>query len=157
MPGAGTSGRRRSHRADASFGRPGDSAFEVEQINGSIGVPTLKHTALKGRKSTVNLSWTHPQSWRKLRAITLKLRTRERVVGRVDIRPRSERIAGAGAVEVVRKRSRLTGKGKTVSARLALRLHDSLAARTLSVDVEATDRRARRQLERDAGTLTIAH
>ena len=57
--------------------------------------------------------------WRKLRAITLKLRTRDRVVGRVLIRPRSGRIASAGAVELVRKHSPLAGKA--VTARLALR------------------------------------
>ena len=37
----------------ATIDAPGDSAFDVETINGSIGVPSLKHTALKGGQSTV--------------------------------------------------------------------------------------------------------
>ena len=132
------------------------SGCETVEKVGTLTLTPKALTAEAGEPARLRLSWTHPQSWRKLRAITLKLRTRERVVGRVDIRLRSERITDAGAVDVVRKRGRLTGKGKTVTARLALRLHNSLAGRTLSVDVEATDRRGHRQLERDAGTLSIA-
>jgi hypothetical protein len=51
---------------------------------------------------------------------------------------------------------RLSRKGKTVSARLALRLARSLAGRRLRVEVKATDRRGRRQLERDAATVRVA-
>lgn len=46
--------------------------------------------------------------------------------------------------------------GKTVAAKLALRLDKSLAGRTLKVEVEATDRRGARQLERDAATVRAA-
>ena len=56
----------------------------------------------------------------------------------------------------MRKHSRLAGKGKAVTARLALRLHDRLAGRTLTADVQATDTRGRRQLERNAGSLRVA-
>ncbi len=38
----------------------------------------------------------------------------------------------------------------------ALRLDEALAGQTLKVEVEATDRRGRRQLERNAGTIRIA-
>jgi hypothetical protein len=127
----------------------------VEKV-GTLTLAPKALTAAAGETARLRLSWTHPQSWRKLRAITLKLRTRERVVGRVDIRPHSARIADAGALELVRKRTRLTGKGTTVTASLALRLHDSLAGRTLTADVEATDSRGQRQLERDAGTVRVA-
>jgi len=56
----------------------------------------------------------------------------------------------------VPKHSRLVRKGTTVNARLALQLDRSLAGQTLDVDVEATDRRGRRQLERDAGRIRVA-
>jgi hypothetical protein len=59
-------------------------------------------------------------------------------------------------VRLLRKHSRLTHKGKTVTARLAVRLDESLAGQTLQVDVEATDARGARQLERDAGTVRVA-
>jgi hypothetical protein len=77
-------------------------------------------------------------------------------VGEITIRPRSERITDDGAVKLVRRATRLTRKGKTVAARLALRLDDSLAGQTLRADVEATDRRGRRQLERDAAPVRVA-
>jgi RTX calcium-binding nonapeptide repeat (4 copies) len=127
----------------------------IEKV-GTLALAPKALTAEAGETARLRMSWTHPESWRKLRAITLKLRTREGVVGRVAIRPRTERIVDAGAVEVVGKRTRLTSEDKTVTARLALRLPARLAGRTLAVDVEATDGRGRRQLERDAGTLRIA-
>jgi hypothetical protein len=43
-----------------------------------------------------------------------------------------------------------------VTARLAIRLDESLAGQTLKAEVEATDTRGRRQLERDAGTVRVA-
>ena len=54
---------------------------------------------------------------------------------------------------------RLTPKvlrGKAVVAKLALRLDESLAGQMLGAEVEATDRRGARQLERDAGTVRVA-
>jgi RTX calcium-binding nonapeptide repeat (4 copies) len=133
-------------------------ASDCEIVN-SVGTLALTPKALAaeaGETAKLRLSWTHPQSWRKLRKVTLRLRLREQVVGRIAIRPRSERISGRGVVEVVRKHSRLTRKGKTVTARLALRLDKSLAGKTLTAEVEATDTRGRRQLERDAATVRVA-
>jgi Ca2+-binding RTX toxin-like protein len=127
----------------------------IEKV-GTLSLAPKALTAAAGETARLRLSWTHPESWRKLRTITLKLRTHESVVGRVAIRPRRERIADAGAVEVVGKRSRLTAEGKTVTARLALRVPARLAGQTLAVDVEATNRRGGRQLERDAGTVRVA-
>ena len=131
------------------------SGCETVERVGKLALAPKALTAEAGETARLRFSWTHPQSWRKLHAITLKLRTRDRVVGRVVMRPHSGRIADAGAVELARKRSRLAGKGKAVTARLALRLHDSLAGQTLTADVEATDRRGRRQLERNAGTVRV--
>jgi hypothetical protein len=53
-----------------------------------------------------------------------------------------------GAVELVRRHTRLSRKGKTVVAKLALRFDDSLAGRTLKTEVEATDISGARQVER---------
>jgi len=131
------------------------SGCETVEKVGKLALAPKALTAEAGEIARLRLSWTHPQSWRKLRAITLKLRTRDRVVGRVVIRPRSGRIADARAVEVVRKRSHLARKGKTVTARLAVRLADSLAGQELTADVEATDTRGRRQLERKAGSIRV--
>jgi RTX calcium-binding nonapeptide repeat (4 copies) len=133
-------------------------ATGCENVN-SVGVLELAPKALAaeaGERVRLRMRWTHPQSWRKLRSISLRLRARDAVVGGVTIRPRGERIAAAGAVALVRKQTRLSHKGKWVSARLAIRLDDSLAGQTLKAEVEATDTRGRRQLERDAGTIRVA-
>ena len=52
--------------------------------------------------------------------------------------------------------SRIAHKGKTVSARLALRLDRSLASRRLRVEVEAVDVRGVRQRERQAGSIRVS-
>ena len=83
--------------------------------------------------------------------------TRDNVpVGEITIRPQGDRITADGAVELVRKQTRLAHKGKTVTANLAVKLDGSLAGQTLEVEVEATDTSGHRQLERDAGTVRVA-
>ena len=87
----------------------------------------------------MRLSWRHPVSWRKLRTVELRLTRNGAPVGEVSIRPRGERISAEGAVRLARKQSQLTHEGKTVIARLAVRLDKSLAGQTLTAEVEATD------------------
>lgn len=131
------------------------SGCEVVNSVGTLALTPNALAAEAGDTAKLRLSWTHPQSWRKLRKVTLRLRLREQVVGRIAIRPRSERISGRGVVEVVRSATRLTRHGKTVTARLAFRLDGALAGQTLKADVEATDARGRRQLERAAATVRV--
>jgi hypothetical protein len=59
-------------------------------------------------------------------------------------------------VNVAHRDTRLTRNGKTVTARLALRIDASMAGQKLAFEVEATDIRGRRQLERNAGTIRVA-
>ena len=112
--------------------------------------------ATAGRPAHLRLSWRHPRSWRKLRKIELRLVRDDVPVGEVAIRPRAQRSSADGAVELVRKHTRLSHRGKTVTARLALRLDRTLAGQSLTAEVEATDTRGRRQLESDAGTVRVA-
>jgi hypothetical protein len=125
--------------------------------NGTIGVLRLAPKALRakaGEPARLKLSWRHPRSWRQLRRVTLRLYSGESAVGAVAISPRGRRIADSGAVTVLR-RSRLARDGKTVSARLALRLNRKLAGRRLRVEVEAVDVRGVRQIEPRAGSIRI--
>jgi len=128
--------------------------------SGTVGVLRLTPTTVRteaGKVARMRLSWRHPDGWRKLRTIELRLFSADGVpVGEVTMRPRAQRITDDGAVRLVRRASRLARKGKTVTARLAVRLDDSVAGQKLGVEVEATDARARRQLERDAGTVRVA-
>jgi Ca2+-binding RTX toxin-like protein len=147
----------------------GFDRFDVDSIEESVagcerravGVGRLRLApkmlqATAGERAHLRLRWRHPQSWRKVRTIELRLLNEGRPVGEVTIRLRAERIGADGAVQLVSKHTRLTHKGKTVTARLALRLDDSLAGQTLRAEVEATDARGARQLVRDAGTVRVA-
>ncbi len=129
---------------------------ETRTAVGTLRLAPARLQAEAGETAHVRLSWRHPQGWRKLRAIELRLTRAGEPAGEITIRPRGGRISDRGAVEVMRKRTRLTRKGKTVTARLALRLDESLAGQTLKAEVEATDTRGRRQLESDAATVRVA-
>jgi hypothetical protein len=101
------------------------------------------------------MSWKHPKAWRELRKVELSLHHGKEAVGTIAARPASGRLTGAGAVELT-PGSRLGHHGKWVTAKLGLRLPKSLAGKDLRVDVRATDRDGRRQLERGAGSIHVA-
>jgi hypothetical protein len=88
--------------------------------------------------------------------VTLRLYRGDARVGHVAIRPRSDLVTAHGALRLIRTDTRLAHQGKTVSARLVLRLDRSLAGRRLRLEVEAVDRDGARQLERDAGSIRVA-
>jgi hypothetical protein len=124
-----------------------------------VGVLRLASKALSakaGAAARVDLSWRHPQGWRKLRSVTLRLTDDGVPVGAVTVTPRDGKVTADGAVEVARSATTLTRRGKAVQARLGLKVDPSVAGRKLGLEVEATDTRGRRQLERDAGTLRVA-
>jgi hypothetical protein len=126
--------------------------------NLAVGVLRLAPKALRakaGRTARLKLSWRHPRSWRQLRRLELRFYRGESRVGAVAISPRSRRFVDRGALTVLR-RSRLARKGKTVTARLALRLDRSLAGGQLRVEVEAVDVRGARQLEPGAGSIEVS-
>jgi hemolysin type calcium-binding protein len=108
-----------------------------------------------GETARLKLAWSHPRSWRQLRRVALRLYRGKHRVGEVTISPRSRRVEDRGAVRVVRRSSRIARRGKTVSARLGLRLDRSLAGRRLRVEVEAVDVRGARQLEARAGSIRV--
>jgi Ca2+-binding RTX toxin-like protein len=125
---------------------------------GSVGRLRLSPAVVRakhGRTARLGLSWTHPRSWRDLRAVRVSLYRGGRVVGTVKARPGSARLTGTGAVELVAAGSKLSHRGKTVTAKLALRLPKSLAGQDLRVDVQATDSRGRTQIEPSAGLIRV--
>jgi hypothetical protein len=101
------------------------------------------------------LSWTHPQSWRQLRSIELRLYEDAKAVGRVIILPTGDRIEATGAVALVTSANHLHHHGKTVTARLGLRFARTLAGRTLRVAVAATDQHSHRQVVNHAGQIRV--
>jgi hypothetical protein len=113
---------------------------------GKLQLSPAAITAKAGKPAKVRVSWRHPQGWRKLRKLELRLIQGGVPVGEITIRPGRDRIAADGAVKLVR--SRLSREGRTVVAKLALRLDGSLAGRKLKTEVEATDVSGARQIER---------
>ncbi len=111
--------------------------------------------AAANKPSPVLLSWRHPDGWRNLRTVTLRLMDDQQPVGEVVIRPRGKRVTAEGVAKLARG-TRLTQSGKTVTAKLGLRIDSAMAGRTLDLEVEATDTRGRRQLERAAGSIRVA-
>ena len=144
---------------------PGSDTFDIDTVDslascedGTVGVLRLTPATVRakaGETARVRLSWRHPQAWRQLRTVELRLLSKHGIpVGEVTIRPVRKRIADDGAIRVAR--GRIVTRGKTVIARLALRLDESLAGQALTAEVEATDRRGRRQLERGAASIHVA-
>ncbi len=125
----------------------------------TVGVLRLATRAIDveaGKAAPLTLIWRHPVGWRKLRSVTLRLSDHGVPVGEVTVHPRRKRIDADGVVNVARRGTRLTRNGKTVRARLALRIDGSMTGRRLGLEVEATDTRGRRQLEADAGRIRVA-
>ena len=145
--------------ADVAFTDTAEEEISGCETRKSVGTLRLTPKVLRaeaGETARLELSWRHPKAWKQLRTIELRLTQDGAPVGEVTIRPRGVRISADGAVKLDRAATRLTTKGKLVRARLALQLDQSLAGRILKAEVEATDKRGQRQLERGAGTIRIA-
>jgi hypothetical protein len=143
---------------DEALTDTGDSFLSVEKVaQATMGrlrlAPATVH-ARTARPTPLKLSWTHPKRWSGLRRIVLNVHRGSSRVGRIALAPGTRRIRAKGAVKVA-PGSTLTHQGKTVNARLGLMLDRSLAGGKLRVDVEATDRNGRRQLERDAAIVIV--
>ncbi len=129
---------------------------ERVQDVGVLAVNPKATTAKAGDVARLGLSWRHPQNWSRLRRVTLRLSDDGVAVGQITVTPRTGRMSDDGAVALVRGASRVERAGKTVRAKLGVELDASLAGRRLTIDVEASDVRGRRQIERDAGALRVA-
>ena len=109
-------------------------AGRVDTISGYDEVDTLRGcenfglgvSKLKVSGSEVELSWTHPTSWRKLRRLVLYVEDDLGAegfgqIGEVHINVRHPRIETVCGVEVARG-GRITRHGKTVTARFTLEI-----------------------------------
>jgi Ca2+-binding RTX toxin-like protein len=123
-------------------------ATDCEIVN-SVG-----KLALAAKGASLRVSWTHPISWKQLRSVTVRIKDGRKVAGRIVIRPRAEKIAAAGKVEIAR--GRLSHRGGKVTARLKLRYDATLAGKVLKADVVAVDRNGAKQVERNAATIRVA-
>jgi hypothetical protein len=100
------------------------------------------------------MKWSHPEKWSMLRKVQLDLSDGGKKVSSVAMRPAGDGLAASGQVKLS-KDSRLTHGGKTVSARLGLRLPKALAGHQLDVGVWAKDAAGHKQVEANVGTVRV--
>ena len=141
---------------DTVFG--GDSfdrkSFCERSVLGTLRLTPRRSAVSAGERARLALTWTHPVSWKRLRAVRLTLRNEIGApVGTVTIRPHAQRLAVSGGG--LGARGRVTVRGKRVTAKLALRPGRRLQGRRLTADVEAVARNGRRQLETGAAVLAV--
>jgi hypothetical protein len=136
-----------------------DSVVNVEtksvEVNG-VGKLRLRKSlhAVAGKPARVSIGWRHPKAWKALRSLEWRLMDGVDQVGTVKIRPRGGNLAASGAVKLARGSS-VSHKGKTVTARLKLRLPAKLVGAPLTVDVAATDAKGHRQIEAAAALIDV--
>ena len=128
-----------------------DSLFDVESsTSGSVGRLALAPRTLTtdaGRRAQMTLHWTHPKTWRDLRRLELAGLSAAPTVGTIAACRASP---ASGAAE---DRQRDLAQD---ADRCAMTFPSSLSGASLRLAVEATDRRGRKKLERDAGRIRVA-
>ena len=109
-----------------------------------LGVGTLGPRAPAVRPGGVvrwNLAWTHPDDWRNLSQLTVRLHAAGREVARVAFDQETAALRATGAVRIARGSGTATAdpSGRRVTVRLALRFRRALARRRLVADIVARD------------------
>lgn len=133
-----------------------DGVEDIRKV-ANVGRLRLAPRVLKaeaGMISRLKVAWMHPQSWRELRKLKVRVYDGKQAVGMINARPAAGRLTGTGSVELMAG-SKLSHHGKWVTAKLAVDVPKSLAGKTLRVDVQAVDRDGHKQLERAAGTIRV--
>jgi hypothetical membrane protein len=116
---------------------------------GSVRLAPRRLTARAGHRARLKLAWTHPVAWKRLDRVALRLGA----AARIAIHPRSEGVSVRGGVRVAA--ARVSHRGKTVTARLTIRIGGRYAGRTLRVQASAVDRAGRRQTVPAAGAIRV--
>jgi hypothetical protein len=129
----------------------------IEELT-KVGRLRLAPAALNaeaGKTARLTMSWMHPKSWRQLRTVKLSLYRGTKAIGMINARPASSRLSSTGVVNLM-PGSKLGHHGKWVTAKLAMRLPESLVGESLRVDVTAVDTHGHEHVERGAGTIRVA-
>jgi hypothetical protein len=134
---------------------------DVEQrFVASAGVLKVADPVMQVRAGSAarlsTLTWKHPQAWKRLRKLEVRLASSGQTVGSIVIRPKSKHISSEGAVRALAGASYVSHRGKTVKVRLAVRLPRSLAGEALRMDVIGWDRDGHEQHEPSAGLVRVA-
>ena len=142
---------------DTVFVDSSDTVSTVESktvLVGKLGgsAKTLRGDA--GETVSLPLTWTHPKAWKELRSIEALVYDGAEQVGSAKLTPTGD-VSATGSVSITERATTISHHGKTVTATLGLRLAKSLKGQTLSVDIEATDRKGHRQLQTAARSIRL--
>jgi hypothetical protein len=123
------------------------STVEVKTVTvGKLGgsAKTIKGDA--GATLSLPLAWTHPKAWTQLRSIEAIAFDGAKQVGTITLTP-AGKVSASGKLALVKDATKIGHHGKTVTAELGLKVAKSLKGHTLSIDIAATDRDGKRQVE----------
>ena len=100
------------------------------------------------------LAWTHPKAWKQIRSIEAIAFDGAKQIGSVKLTPAGA-VSATGKLSIVKDATRIGHHGKTVTAKLGLKVAKSLKGHTLSIDIAATDRDGTRQVEPAARSFRV--
>jgi hypothetical protein len=130
------------------------STVEFKTFVGKLGGSAKTITGAAGDTLSMPLAWTHPKAWKNIRSIEAIAFDGAKQVGTVKLTPAGA-VSATGKLSLAKDATRIGHHGKTVTAKLAFKVAQSLRGRTLSVDIAATDRDGKRQVETAARSIRI--
>ena len=107
-----------------------------------------------GETLSMPLAWSHPKTWKQIGSIEAIAFDGAKQVGSIKLTPAGA-VSATGKLSIAKDATTIGHHGKTVTARLGLKVAKSLKGHTLSVDIAATDRAGQRQLEPAARSIRI--
>jgi hypothetical protein len=142
---------------DIAFVDPSDTVTTVEQTLVKVGklggsAKTIHGDA--GSTLSLPLTWTHPKAWKNLRSVEAIMFDGAKRVGSVKLTP-AGKVSAEGSIAIAEGASKVDHHGRTVTAKLAFEVAKSLEGQTLSVDIAATDRDGKRQVETAARSIRV--
>jgi hypothetical protein len=138
-------GRQRGTRADPNAPFLGVGTFAPRSLSAHGGIERW------------DVSWTHPDDWRRLAQLTLRLRDAGREVARVTFDQQSGVVRATGRIRLVGESgpTRHHPRGRRVTIRLALNVPRTLAGHWLSAEIVARDDSGEVQRYRRPGVVKV--
>ena len=130
------------------------STVEFKTFVGKLGGRAKTITGAAGDTLSMPLAWTHPRAWKQIRSIEAIAFDGAKQIGSVKLTPAGA-VSATGKLSVAKNATRIGHHGKTVTATLGLKVAKSLKGHTLSIDIAATDRDGKRQVEPAARSIRV--
>src|SRR3954452_24450711 len=142
--------------SDTAFVDASDTVSTVEfnTFVGKLGGRTKTITGAAGDTLSMPLAWTHPKAWKQIRSIEVIAFDGAEQVGSVKLTPTGA-VSANGNLSIVKDATTIAHHGKTVAAKLGIKVAKSLKGHTLSIDIAATDRDGKRQVEPAARSIRV--